>query len=648
MRRGQASPAGARKGGALTRAIARQNGKRPEAARARDSPASDTVSFGGRSSPGEKPGAQRPSSAPSRRSFEPPSRASPAGSVGAQSVQRQSSDSGLLKAKSVLVVEEASGSPNKLRDKARAVGMMKRAQTAVLASPEEPTDVDLLLKKTNFAPDVESDQRKRALSVPSSPDNKSSQPLAADLPQGPPRRNVITPTPDPTSDDGSRPTRSKHSELPQRRTALIAMATGAETADRIKSLFGAGNRVDPKVWTAWVENLAHSGQSQPMAGHFGEVDHEDKRQKEATDKEHMEFLTEDYFLQDLDQSKDPAEKTGKSKQGRPKKPMSTAFTDRGVRMREGVATKHLLRMDLQSYEDEGPTKHKAGCNCSVCQPTHIHPAGQPTHACAHNVVADPVKVKVGKHNYPQAQSPGVRKALEYAQGSAHEHELLFQQSMTRKGRVQADTSSTTAGQYRRPKTEAMVKKSPEGGNPTLQRSDASYILNPRESDPPHPHDRICNTRKARGEFKEGYSQECTRFAVKWNQDLYRFDVLSYGGDAIRPLFRAGSCPPNQSSANPITGDVKDNVKSPRRKTEHEQKGREKAGQAVPMLTNHTDLDAQAKEDRENRMQVDENFAKLCKAGVELGSTRAAEVSKIKATQFRHLSTNVANALKWDD
>ena len=25
----------------------------------------------------------------------------------------------------------------------------------------------------------------------------------------------------------------------------------------------------------------------------------------------------------------------------------------------GVATKHLLRMDLQSYEDEGPTKHKA-------------------------------------------------------------------------------------------------------------------------------------------------------------------------------------------------------------------------------------------------------------------------------------------------
>jgi len=67
-----------------------------------------------------------------------------------------------------------------------------------------------------------------------------------------------------------------------------------------------------------------------------------------------------------------------------------------------------------------------------------------------------------------------------------------------------------------------------------------------------------------------------------------------------------------------------------------------------MVTNHSNLDAQAKEDRENRLAVDENFAKLCKAGVELGSHRIAEVSKIKATQHRQLSTNVANALRWDD
>eukprot|EP00438_Fugacium_kawagutii_P024942 Skav213199 [mRNA] locus=scaffold2826:354450:360628:- [translate_table: standard] len=100
------------------------------------------------------------------------------------------------------------------------------------------------------------------------------------------------------------------------------MATGAsgDPHDKIKSLFGAGNRVDPKVWTAWVENLAHSGQSQPMAGHFSEVDHESKRKKEAADKLHMEFITEDYFLQGLqDGTKEPAVNTGKTKQGRPKK-----------------------------------------------------------------------------------------------------------------------------------------------------------------------------------------------------------------------------------------------------------------------------------------------------------------------------------------
>lgn len=624
----------------MTRAIARQNGKRPESApRARDSPASDTASFAGRSSPGsEKPGAQRPASAtPVRASFDPPSRSTTA----EFSANRQtSSDPSLFKA--TLSAEEPSGSPtSKMRDKAKAVSMMKRAQTAVLSSPKESAEVDLSPKKASFAPDVMAEVRKRAMSVPSTPEEpkKSSQPLTTEsLPKGPARRNVITP--DQPEDP---PPRAKMSELPQRRTALIAMAGGGsvDAAEKIKSLFGVGNRVDPKVWGAWVENLAHSGQSQPMAGHFQEIDHESKREREETDKLHMEFLTEDHYLKDMDSS-DPA--PGKAK-GRPAKPMSTAFTDRGVRMREGVATKHLLRMEQQDYsklyEDPGPSKTK--------DVLHVHPAGQPTHACAHNMVADPVKVKVGAHSYPQAQSPGVRKALEYAQGSAHEHELLFQQSMTRKGRVSADPTATTAGQYRRPKIEGMVKKSPEGGNPTLQRSHASYIVNPRDTDPPHPHDRICNIRKARGEFRDGPSPECTRFAVKWNQDLYRFDVLSYGGEGIRPLYRTASCPANQGNGNPITGDAKETVKSPRKKTtEHEQKARDKGGQGVRMLTNHASLDAQATEDRENRMAADPNFAKLCKAGLELGSQRAAEVSKIKATQFRHLSTNVANALQWDD
>eukprot|EP00913_Durusdinium_trenchii_P018038 g16950.t1 len=456
---------------------------------------------------------------------------------------------------------------------------------------------------------------------------------------------------------------AKQSDFPmQRRTALVAMESsigGDSTQAKIKSLFGCGNRVDPKVWTAWVENLAHSGQSQPMAGHFQEVDHESIRAKQEIDKTHMELLTETHFLQDLqNETNQPSSVAGNPKE-RPTRPMSAAFTDRGVRLREGLATRQLLRMEKQSYEDPGPSKHKAGCGCTACQPFHVPAAGQPTHACTHNIVADrprlglcgqttfvfflvqpamkiqdPVKVKVGKHNYPQAQSPGVRKALEYAQGSCQDHELLFQQSMTRKGRVRADATSTAnAEQYRRPKMEAMMKKSPEGGNPNLQRSDASFILNPRDTDPPHPHDRICNTRKARGEFKSGPSEECRRFAVKWNQDLYRFDVLAYGGDGIRPLYRAGSCPPNQGR-NPIT--------------EREMKGRHTSGQGVRMVTNHSNLDAQAKEDRENRLAVDENFAKLCKAGVELGSHRIAEVSKIKATQHRQLSTNVANALRWDD
>eukprot|EP00913_Durusdinium_trenchii_P017736 g16668.t1 len=91
------SPAGVRKGGALSRAIARQNGKRQEsAARARDSPASDTASFGGRSSPpSEKPGPV----------FQPPSRP-PIG----EPIGEKTGEIGLQKAKSVSVVlDEPSG-----------------------------------------------------------------------------------------------------------------------------------------------------------------------------------------------------------------------------------------------------------------------------------------------------------------------------------------------------------------------------------------------------------------------------------------------------------------------------------------------------------------------------------------------------------
>ena len=146
----------------------------------------------------------------------------------------------------------------------------------------------------------------------------------------------------------------------------------------------------------------------------------------------------------------------------------------------------------------------------------------------------------------------------------------------------------------------------QGGNPTLLRSGASYVLNPRVSslrhlidhcllymcglrlaicvtqdeDPPHPHDRLFKERKARlmdvaanrrcwlslqarGEFRYGNSSECHRQAINWNQDLYRldasagarvfgnfcghtctvstadrFEVLSYGGEGCRALYRA--------------------------------------------------------------------------------------------------------------
>jgi len=433
----------------------------------------------------------------------------------------------------------------------------------------------------------------------------------------------------------------------RRRTALMAVDLQESVHNQIRNLFGNGQRVDPKTWVAFAEHLQHSGQAQPMAGHLSTVDHESIKAKQAADNEHVDFLSDSRILQVIRDLPAKPSTARLLEARRPSKPraMSAAFTDRGVRLREGQAAQAIFNYRGPTYQDPGPSNQDSG---ELPNEWHAHAAGQPTHACTHNIVADPSNV--GKHSFPQAHSPGVRKAFEYAQGCAHEHELLFQQSMKRKGRVSKEQTSqgaANAGQYRRPKMEGTFKKSPEGGNPTLLRSGASYVLNPRDQDPPHPHDRICNARKARGEFKHGFTKESHRQATHWNQDLYRFEVLSYGGDVCRALYRTASCPPKSGSRNPITGQQDEN-KTPRRPTEHEQRARDKSGKSVKTLTNHHVLEKEARQSRESRMNTDPHFATLCKAGAELDAQRAAEVSKIKATQFRGLSVNVANALRWDD
>jgi len=442
---------------------------------------------------------------------------------------------------------------------------------------------------------------------------------------------------------------TKSSRLPpqqlRRRTALMAvdLEEGPSVHSQIRNLFGNGERVDPKTWVAFAEKLQHSGQSQPMAGHLDAEDHDRKKAQKSADDEHVHFLSDSRILQVLrDQPATPS--TARIRDARrpaQRRAMSAAFTDRGVRLREGQAAQAIFNYQSRSYED--------GWGVSTYQPLEQHPAGQPTHACTHNVVADPLAPS--NHCYGQADSPGVRKAFEYAQGCAHDHEILFQQSMKRKGRVSKETLEQWKAAKRTGRAaEGGIRKSPEGGNPTLLRSGASYVLNPRDEDPPHPHDRLFKERKARGEFRYGYSSESHRQSINWNQDLYRFEVLSYGGEGCRALYRATSCPHKPSSAgrNPITGQIQDENRTPRRPTEHTQKAREKAGKGVKTLTNHQDLEAEARQTRESRLNTDASFANLCKAGAELGAQRLAEVSKIKATQFRGLSVNVANALKWDD
>mmetsp|Transcript_27160 Transcript_27160/g.63727 ORF Transcript_27160/g.63727 Transcript_27160/m.63727 type:complete len:657 (+) Transcript_27160:62-2032(+) len=649
------APQPSRKNGVgLMNAIQRQKSRPQTAPRQRGSPASDPDSTLAAPTPvpeGSTPLQRAPTAdlgaSPGPSPTESASAAAPSGN------QRESgTGSGLLKARSVLV---SAKEPAGMQGLARRALARSKTSTSIDESgtPSEPARsiagaVKPALSRARSMPAPEEQGRSSSDEVPASPPDSTSDPPAAPRRRSPVVTEVaeveeVSDVPAAASPD------TKSSKLPpqqlRRRTALMAvdLEEGPSVHSQIRNLFGNGERVDPKTWVAFAEKLQHSGQSQPMAGHLDAEDHERKKAQKAADDEYVHFLSDSRILQVLrDQPATPS--TARIRDARrptQRRAMSAAFTDRGVRLREGQAAQAIFNYQSRSYED--------GWGVSTHQPLEQHPAGQPTHACTHNVVADPLAPS--NHCYGQADSPGVRKAFEYAQGCAHDHELLFQQSMKRKGRVSKETLEQWKAAKRTGRAaEGGIRKSPEGGNPTLLRSGASYVLNPRDEDPPHPHDRLFKERKARGEFRYGNSSECHRQAINWNQDLYRFEVLSYGGEGCRALYRATSCPHKPSSAgrNPITGQIQDENRTPRRPTEHTQKAREKAGKGVKTLTNHQDLEAEARQTRESRLNTDASFANLCKAGAELGAQRLAEVSKIKATQFRGLSVNVANALKWDD
>lgn len=341
--------------------------------------------------------------------------------------------------------------------------------------------------------------------------------------------------------------------------------------------------------------------------------------------------------------------------------MKAAFTDRSIRLREGRAARSVLCPGWQEPEEQYQ-------DCSSFD--LMHPAGQPSHSVVSNKERDSNPCSGDQSAFA---SSGVSSVLNRQLGGPQE-ELAFRQAMTRKVRQapsqtsnpqdpqDADAVSRGAGAYRRRGFLETGLKQLED-DPIYCRGNVSYVLSPKDEDPPHPHHRITTGgKKGSGAYRDQMDPHTERLMVHWNQSLYRYDVFAAGGSAVRPVQRTASCPPDHAgmprtenrdgSRNPITHEERGSPITPRTLRGRAGLGNSSGhslhkGQAVKSLTNHENMAEEALRDRSNRLSSDQKFAELCALTAQCGKQAKMDAADIKVTKTRHLSTNVANALRWD-
>lgn len=355
------------------------------------------------------------------------------------------------------------------------------------------------------------------------------------------------------------------------------------------------------------------------------------------------------------------------------RPMTTAFTDRTLRLREGQGTHRALMHDVP-FEQKDKSLH-GNCDCPVCKPHAVRPAGQSSHVMGSSTIhpahlgselvsprpnpsspRSPYNTGGGpSQNYDSKLMTGIftdgaMSPRSPRTGTVDDtDDAAFRDSIGRKAKprsISADPSSSAGafkiGSY--PDLEKAPYRRYKGADHTSFARDGSQMaISPRQSDPPAPI-RISNCAKSNGDYKFAFSKHSEQVSLHWNQPLYRFEVHQADEDSHR-LSRSKSVPPR----NPVTAEhmsEKDGVhRSDRgeRKRQFHLRGSE-AGE----VTNHELLDHQAKKERSSRLEGDHKFANLCSHTHEDGARSFQERKEVKDRIDRCGSRSMANALVWDD
>mmetsp|Transcript_79261 Transcript_79261/g.205958 ORF Transcript_79261/g.205958 Transcript_79261/m.205958 type:complete len:633 (+) Transcript_79261:55-1953(+) len=445
--------------------------------------------------------------------------------------------------------------------------------------------------------------------------------------------------------------------------------------------FEAGERMEVTKWNRWTQNV----DKKTLGAHYHYIVGDLPAAVAEPDINQMEH---DTWMSDSLHKKRPEEPA--HPRGRDPKPaMTTAFSDRALRMREGKGALTALMAN-----DPAPTEwaDHGACSCLVCQPSMARPAGQPSHHVHYNKVP-----RCNKDHAPSSPhwEPDLSHTFNSNKiGAAVVHpekadvpvqeEKDFSKNLGRKVKASNPTSPgagailphrsfsedprPVAGGYDQernnvfPLTRAKSRQRWQGSQGEApNRSGVALILTPRVDDPPAP-SRICSLRKAEGEFKHEFSSESHSFADRNNQETFRF------ADSTKPRGRSlppASCDPDMAGVasgltgshlfncgNPVTMEGKNqslgtlsNMRNLSPKTTFRRNPSNDSSRMNSVIDHelvdqaHADLFAY-------RMQMDEPFAALCAHTRESIGAAQQNASAIKTQRGHARSSNIRDNLCW--
>lgn len=435
------------------------------------------------------------------------------------------------------------------------------------------------------------------------------------------------------------------------------------------SFFGTSERMEPTKWTRWaraVDVNKIGGHYDYIVGELGAA----RAMEDAEKREHDEMLAETLHKQSGEDS--PSRKVGEKRL-----PMSAAFTDRSIRLREGVGCRDVFQsseMPRTEWGDHGD------CACPVCKPFEMTPAGQPSHLLPKN------KLVRCFSDTPRTHSLAMSRSLDSANMDlcmTHDERAStapvvdsLAGSMGRKiglhaartpgsrtmlpHRAMSEDRTPLAGNYDQDKA-AIISQDRRKGRQAFQgttdgsqpRTGMAMVLSPRPSDPPAP-TQITNARKADGTFKNGVSAEAAMHSTYFNQSFFRFE----GGQSSRsmstpPDFRqsagspsgAGLCTTwNFGGANPITmeGHTTDRGFS---------LSRSRIGHTstnMARVTNHEEGERAFALEKTVRLQNDKTFADLCAYTDKMMADTSGKALTFKTTVGHHTSPKIREAFTWNE